>query len=60
MMTHSEQQDMKAILGTIFGKSMVAHWNMNEDKRKIYLLCNEAVKAKYRSMFEMASQGVLH
>ncbi len=110
MMTYGEQQELKAILGTIFGTSMVANWDMNEDvkelfnrmladsvrcsnfvdivprptgwipgrtylpkevisaiyrtmnedKRKIYWLCNEAMKAKYRSMFEMASQGVLH
>lgn len=109
MMTDREQQELKAILGDIFGSSIAAHWEINEevkevfnkmladnmkcsklidmvprptgwlpgqtyppkevisaiyrlishDKRQIYWLCNEPMKAKYRSMFEMASQGVL-
>jgi hypothetical protein len=110
MMTLSEQQELKAILGDIFGSSNAAHWEMNEevkevfnkmladnmkcsklidmvprpagwmpgqtylpkevisaiyrllthDKRHIYWLCSEPMKAKYRSQFEMASLGVLH
>jgi hypothetical protein len=110
MMNDSEQNELKAILGNIFGTSITTHWEMNEDvkevfnrmladnmkcsnlidkvprptgwipgqtylpkevitaiyrliihdKRHVYWLCNETMKAKYRSMFEMASVGVLH
>ncbi|CAG1010713.1 hypothetical protein ANAEL_04008 [Anaerolineales bacterium] len=33
---------------------LIAH-----DKRKVYWLCSEPMKAKYRSEFEMASLGIL-
>ncbi len=110
MLTISEQQELKTILGNIFGNSIVAHWEMTEevkevfnkmladnmkcsklmdiiprpagwipgqtylptqvisaiyrlathDRKHVYWLCNETMKVKYRSQFEMASVGILH
>lgn len=110
MLTTSEQQELITILGSIFGTSIVAHWEMTEevkevfnkmladnmkcsklmdiiprpagwipgqtylptqaisaiyrlaahDRKHVYWLCNETMKAKYRSQFEMASVGIRH
>lgn len=110
MISYGEQQELKYLLENIFGSSITAHWEMNEevkevfnrmladnmkcshlidmvprpagwlpgqtylpkqvisaiyrlvthDKRQIYWLCGEPMKAKYRSEFEMASLGILH
>ncbi len=108
MMSHSEQQELKTILASIFGRSNVEHWEINDDVKevfnrmlednmkcshlidmvprpagwipgktclpaqvitaiyrlvthdgsKVYWLCSEFMKAKYRSEFEMASLGI--
>lgn len=36
MITYGEQRELKAILGDIFGRSNVAHWEMNEEVKEVF------------------------
>lgn len=36
MITYGEQLELKAILGDIFGRSNVAHWEMNEEVKEVF------------------------
>jgi hypothetical protein len=36
MLTTSEQQELKTILGSIFGTSIVAHWEMTEEVKEVF------------------------
>jgi len=36
MMSYNEQQELKSLLGDIFGQSIVSQWEMNEDIAEVF------------------------
>jgi hypothetical protein len=36
MMSYNEQQELKSLLGDIFGQSIVSQWEMNEDMAEVF------------------------
>jgi hypothetical protein len=48
MMSYREQQELKSLLGYIFGQSNVAQWETNEDMAEVF---NRMLNAKYRGVY---------